>query len=116
MKSYKIIVDDYTRRYINNNGEGKYKRIVEKIKNSNTFKSAMSQSLNNHHALLAGDFQTISEAAMSFLSGPTTGIMGSLIALEIWDEVCNTNYRFLNEYELMSVAESCVNRFGKGYR
>ena len=115
MNTYKVVVEDYKRRYISENGESKYDKIVKKIKNSNTFASALRQSTNNNHALLAGDFKIISDAAMSFMSGPKTSIMGQLIALDIWNDRCNTNYRFLNENELVSVADSCVGSYGKSY-
>jgi hypothetical protein len=115
MNTYKVIVNDYKRRYDSENGESKYKKIVEKIRNSKTFASALSQSKNNNHALLAGDFKIISDAALSFLSGPRTAIMGQLIALDIWNDRCNTNFRFLNENELVRVADSCVASFGKSY-
>lgn len=115
MNTYKVVVEDYKRRYIYENGQSKYDKIVAKIKNSNTFASAMSQSKNNNHALLAGDFKIISDAALSFLSGPRTAIMGQLIALDIWNDRCNTNFRFLDENELVRVADSCVASYGKSY-
>jgi hypothetical protein len=115
MNTYKVVVNDYKRRYISENGESKYNKIVEKIKNSKTFASALSQSINNNHALLAGDFKIISDAAMSFMSGPKTAIMGQLIALDIWNDRCNTNFRFLDENELVHVADSCVISYGRSY-
>ena len=115
MHTYKVIVNDYKRRYIFENGESKYNKIVEKIRNSKTFASALSQSTNNNHALLAGDFKIISDAAMSFISGPRTAIMGQLIALDIWNDRCNTNFRFLDELELVDVANSCANSYGRSY-
>lgn len=115
MTTYKVIVDYYKRRYISENGESKYNRIVEKIKKSNTFASAINQSTNNNHALSAGDFKIISDAALSFLSGPRTAIMGQLIALDIWNDRCNINFRFLDKNELVRVADSCVASYGKNY-
>ncbi len=115
MNSFKFLIDDYKRRYISENGESKYDKIVRKINDSRTFASASSQSINNNHALLAGDFKIISDAAMSFLSGPRTAIMGQLVALEIWNNRCNKNYRFLNEYELLQVASDCLNSYGRSY-
>ena len=115
MNTYKIVIEDYKRRYISENGESKYNKIVTKIKNSNTFASALSQSTSNNHALSAGNFKIISDAALSFLSGPRTAIMGQLIALDIWNDRCNTNFKFLNENELVRVADSCLSSYERSY-
>jgi hypothetical protein len=112
MYDFERKIEDYKRRYIYDRGERKYNRIIEKIKKSKTLASALEQSVNNNHALLAGDFGIISDSAMSFISGPSTAIMGSLIALEIWNERCNENFKFLDEFELVRVTNACLKRFG----
>lgn len=115
MNTYKVIINYYKRRYVSENGESKYNKVVEKIQNSKTFSIALSQSTNNNHALLAKDFKIISDAALSFFSGPKTAIMGQLIALDIWNDRCNTNFRFLSANELIRVADSCLISYGKIY-
>lgn len=111
MYEFERKIENYKKRYIYDKGERKYNRIVEKIKNSKTFANSLHQSINNNHPLLAGDFKIISDAAMSFISGPSTAIMGQLIALEIWNERCNKNFKFFNEYELERVTNACINSY-----
>lgn len=115
MDSFKFLIDDYKKRYVYQNGESKYNKIVVKINNSKTFISAINQSMNNNQPLLAGDYKVISDYALSFISGPRTAIMGQLIALEIWNNSCNKNYKLLDEFGLLRVATSCINSYGKGY-
>lgn len=115
MSNYKVIVDDYKRRYIFENGENMYNQIDEKIKNSRTFTMFIEDAIECNRPLVVADFKMIGDAAMSFMSGHKTAIMGQLIALDIWNDRCNTNFKFLNENELVRVADSCLSSYGRSY-
>ncbi|CAM3978617.1 hypothetical protein [Flavobacterium weaverense] len=115
MSAYKIIVDDYKRRYVLENGENMYSQIYEKIKISRTFEMYIEDCIRCNRPLLAADFKMIGAAAMSFMSGHKTAIMGQLIALDIWNNRCNTNFGFLDQNELVRVADSCRNSYGPSY-
>ncbi|MFV8335937.1 hypothetical protein ACNQF7_07580 [Flavobacterium sp. RSP29] len=115
MSNYKIIVNDYKSRYIYENGINMYNQIDEKIKNSRTFTMFIEDSIECNRPLVAADFKMIGDAAMSFMYGHKTAIMGQLIALEIWADRCNNNYRFLSENDLVRVVDSCLASYGKSY-
>ena len=114
MSLVNLIIEDARKKYIRDYGQVKYNKIEAKIKNSSTFADVCNQSITNRHALLGGDFKTVSFAAMPFCVSRSQDVMGQLIALEIWNETCNINNKFLSEDDLVRVADSCLGTYRRG--
>lgn len=96
---YKDRISEFKKKFIYEKGQGKYDKLKKDVLSSKMFISAIKQSIDNNHKLVAKDFILIGNGVY-FFQGRYTGSMAALIAFKAWNNECNINYRFSSWQEL----------------
>ncbi|UBD69840.1 hypothetical protein NXV86_27560 [Bacteroides sp. BFG-257] len=99
------IIDGFSNEYIRHNGVEKFKKVYDKVSNSNKLAELDGRSLRLRLAPTAHDFLTALHTIPYFIfSSQYTCALGALFAIKLWDEKVNRRYQLNSSLELRNKA------------
>lgn len=99
------VIDGFSNEYIRHNGVEKFKKVYDKVCNSNKLAELYGKSLQLELAPTAHDFLTTLNTTPYFIfSSQYTCASGALFAIKLWDEKVNRLYHFNSSLELRNKA------------
>src|SRR5687767_9052054 len=111
MNTFSNLYNRYKDYYIFKHSQAKFNRIEEKIRGSTRLISLNNESKSKRLAPSATDFAArLHELTYFIFSGKETTAMGELIAIKIWNDQINSDYKLCNERDLFFKGESVINR------
>lgn len=95
------IIDGFSNEYIRHNGVDKFKKVYDKVSNSNKLAELDGRSLRLQVAPTSHDFlSTINSMPYFMFSSQYTVALGTLFAIKLWNEKINRLYHFNTSVEL----------------